>query len=119
MSDKPTFVLGDRIEHTCATCGEDGGHIVSALGKKGQITRITCPMCNSSVPYKLNMSAPRERAASKQGNPYDQGRIYRKGETLTHQTFGSGQVTALIQPNKMDVLFADRLRRLVCGTHRA
>jgi hypothetical protein len=47
--------------------------------------------------------------------PYSQTRVYRKGENLNHPIFGAGQVTALVQPAKMDVLFADRLRRLVCG----
>jgi len=32
---------------------------------------------------------------------------------LMHSTFGEGEVTALIEPQKMDVLFADRMRRLI------
>jgi hypothetical protein len=32
---------------------------------------------------------------------------------LVHSTFGEGEVTAIIEPQKMDVLFADRMRRLV------
>jgi hypothetical protein len=30
-----------------------------------------------------------------------------------HPTFGLGEVTAIIEPRKMDVLFADRMRRLI------
>ena len=30
-----------------------------------------------------------------------------------HATFGEGEVTAIIEPQKMDVLFADRIRRMI------
>jgi transcription elongation factor GreA-like protein len=32
---------------------------------------------------------------------------------MAHQTFGVGEVTGLIEPQKIDVLFEDRLRRLI------
>jgi hypothetical protein len=32
---------------------------------------------------------------------------------MTHETFGVGEVTRLIEPRKMEVLFPDRLRRLI------
>ena len=31
---------------------------------------------------------------------------------MTHEMFGIGEVTRLIEPRKMEVLFQDRLRRL-------
>lgn len=114
MTEK-TISVGDRIDYLCLTCGEERGHVVTALGKKGQITRIGCPMCDTQVVYKTSTSSSPATSRSAAGVPYDQARTYRKGETLTHHMFGAGQVTALVQPHKMDVLFADRLRRLVCG----
>jgi hypothetical protein len=32
---------------------------------------------------------------------------------MVHQTYGQGEVTALIEPQKIDVLFSDRIRRLI------
>jgi hypothetical protein len=32
---------------------------------------------------------------------------------MTHEMFGIGEVTRLIEPQKMEVLFQDRLRRLI------
>jgi hypothetical protein len=32
---------------------------------------------------------------------------------MMHQHFGEGEVTAIIETGKMDVLFADRMRRLI------
>jgi hypothetical protein len=32
---------------------------------------------------------------------------------MVHPMWGAGEVTAIIEPRKIDVLFADRIRRLV------
>jgi hypothetical protein len=32
---------------------------------------------------------------------------------MMHPTFGEGEVTAIIEPGKIDVLFADHMRRLI------
>jgi hypothetical protein len=32
---------------------------------------------------------------------------------LMHSSFGLGEVTAVIEPQKIDVLFPDRMRRLI------
>jgi len=32
---------------------------------------------------------------------------------MVHPVFGEGEVTAIIEPQKIDVLFADRIRRLI------
>jgi hypothetical protein len=47
------------------------------------------------------------------GAAYDQTRTYRTGQIMTHQSFGPGEVTAVIEPQKIDVLFSDRMRRLI------
>ena len=110
MVEKQVFATGDRVEQMCITCGEERGHIVASLSKKGKISRVSCPICGSRVPYK---SGATRRTSNKAGAPYDRARTYRKGQTLMHPTFGEGEVTALIEPRKMDVLFADRIRRLI------
>ena len=108
--EKQVFAAGDRVEQMCLTCGEERGHIVASVTKKGRITRVSCPICGSRVPYK---SGTTRRASGKAGEPYDQTRTYRRGQTLMHPKFGEGEVTAIIEPQKMDVLFADRMRRLI------
>jgi DNA-directed RNA polymerase subunit RPC12/RpoP len=110
MEEKQIFNLGDRVEQMCITCNEERGHIVALLSKTGKITRVSCPICGSRVPYRVG-AAP--RTSTKMAAPYDRGRTYRKGQILMHPTFGEGEVTAIIEPQKMDVLFADRIRRLI------
>ena len=110
MEEKPVFKIGDRIDQMCITCNEERGHIVVCLSKTGRITLVGCPMCQSRVTYRAGTT---RRASNKDGAPYDRTRAYRKGQTLIHPTFGEGEVTAIIEPQKMDVLFADRIRRMI------
>ena len=110
MEVKAVFKVGDRIDQMCITCNEERGHIVVSVSKTGRITRVGCPMCASHVIYRAGTT---RRASSKVGAPYDRERTYRKGQTLMHATFGEGEVTAIVEPQKMDVLFADRIRRMI------
>src|SRR5215210_5979174 len=110
MEDKQTFAIGDRVEQMCVTCGEERGHIVASMTAKGKITRVSCPKCSSRVPYKPSGGPP---VAAKVGAPYDRARTYRRGQTMLHPNFGQGEVTAVFETGKIDVLFADRVRRLI------
>lgn len=110
MEPKTVFKIGDRVDQLCVNCNEERGHIVTLVTKTGRITRVSCPMCKSSVTYRAGTTS---RAPAKAGAVYDRARTYRKGQILIHPTFGEGEVTEIIEPQKMDVLFADRLRRMI------
>jgi hypothetical protein len=110
MQVRKALKIGDRVDQMCVNCNEERGHIVTSVTKAGRITRVSCPMCQSSVTYRAGTTA---RASAKVGAPYDRARTYRKGQVLMHPTFGEGEVTAIIEPQKMDVLFADRIRRMI------
>ena len=103
---------GERVETFCAVCGEERGHVVASVTKAGRITRVSCPKCGTRSTFKAGVGTT-ARAAAKPGAPYDSSYTYRAGQSLTHPVFGVGEVTALIEPQKMDVLFPDRLRRLI------
>jgi len=110
MEEKTVFKIGDRVDQMCATCKEERGHIVVLVTAAGRITRVSCPMCQSRVTYRAGGT---RRASTELVAPYDRARTYRKGQMLTHPMFGEGEVTAIIEPQKMDVLFADRVRRMI------
>lgn len=110
MEVKETIAVGDRVDQMCVSCGEERGHIVALLNKAGRITYVSCPMCNSRVRYK---SGTKRAASATAVSPYDRDRTYRRGQTMMHPTFGEGEVTGIIEPGKIDVLFADRMRRLI------
>ena len=110
--EKQIFVVGERADKLCAKCEEERGHVVSSVTKRGQISRVSCPKCGTVSVFKLSARTS-PRRTSKVPSPYDRTRTYRAGQTMTHEIFGIGEVTKLIEPRKIDVLFLDRLRRLI------
>lgn len=113
--EKPVYAIGDRVEKLCAECGTERGHVVASLTKRGNVSRVSCPVCGTRSSFKSGAKSSGTRTAVTAGAPYDMARLYRTGQTLLHPTFGMGEVTAVIEPQKIDVLFADRLRRMIHG----
>jgi hypothetical protein len=113
--EKPVFTVGERVEKLCITCNEVRGHVVVSVTKRGQISRVSCPKCGERSPFKNVAGADEgvKRSTTKAGAPYDRTRTYRTGQAMMHPTFGLGEVTKVIEPCKIDVLFADRMRRLI------
>ena len=100
------------MEKFCAVCGEERGHVVSSVTKLGRITSVSCPKCGTRSRFKADAGTT-ARATAKTGAPYDSAHTYRAGQSMTHPVFGVGEVTALVEPQKIDVLFPDRMRRLI------
>lgn len=111
--EKQLYSVGDRADKFCVECSEERGHIVTSVTKRGQVSRVRCPKCETTGTFKANRSALVSRNKDGAGAPYDRTRTYRAGQALMHPTFGAGEVTAIIEPQKIDVLFSDRVRRLV------
>ncbi|MBC7910779.1 MAG: hypothetical protein H7Y30_09790 [Pyrinomonadaceae bacterium] len=107
------YKVGDRVEKLCAVCNEERGHVVATITKRGQVSRVDCPKCGTRSSFKSKTRLSGTRATEQTAAPYDRTRTYRPGQTMMHQTYGMGEVTAVIEPQKIDVLFADRLRRLI------
>jgi hypothetical protein len=112
--EKRTFELGERVDKLCTVCEVERGHVVASVTKRGQVSRVSCPVCQTRSTFKSGVKSTNSGKAQA-GAPYDPARMYRTGQTLMHPSFGIGEVTALIEPQKIDVLFADRLRRMIHG----
>jgi hypothetical protein len=110
--EKPVFKVGERIDKFCAVCAEERGHIVASVTKRGQISRVSCPKCSTVSTFKL-ASRTLPQLAMKAPSPYDRTLTYRAGQSMMHEMFGIGEVTRLMEPRKMEVLFQDRLRCLI------
>ena len=117
MDNQIIYKSGERVEKFCAVCGEERGHVVASVTKAGRITRVSCPKCGTRSAFKAVAGAT-ARAAARTGAPYDSANTYRAGQSMTHPVFGVGEVTAVIEPQKIDVLFPDRMRRLIHARSR-
>jgi len=110
--EKEVFTVDQRVDQLCAVCGEERGHIVKSVTKLGQISRVSCSKCGTVSIFKRSLRTS-PRPANKIPSPYDRTVTYRAGQSMTHEMFGIGEVTRLIEPRKMEVLFQDRLRCLI------
>lgn len=117
--EKETFAVGQRVDKLCAVCEVERGHVVASVTKRGQVSRVSCPVCGTRSAFKSGVKTSSSRSTAQTGAPYDPTRMYRPGQTLMHPAFGLGEVTAVIEPQKIDVLFADRLRRMIHGRAQA
>ena len=110
--EKQTHAVGERVDKLCAPCDEERGHVVASVTRGGRISRVSCPKCGTVSTFKgSTRTSPRPPAQDLP--PYDRTRTYQAGQTMLHTTYGTGEVTALAGPGKIDVLFLDRVRRLI------
>lgn len=110
--DEQIHQSGERVEKFCAVCAEERGHVVASVTKRGRITHVDCPKCGTRSRFKAGGEAA-ARSTSRAGAPYDRTHTYRAGQSMLHPVFGQGEVTAVLDSQKIDVLFPDRLRRLI------
>src|SRR5258707_1985256 len=109
--EKPTYAVGDRVDKFCARCQEERGHIGATITKRGQISRVSCPKCGVRSSFKPAAGPRAAGASTKASAPYDRTRTYRTGQTLTHPTYGPGEVTAAYEPRRIHHRFFERERR--------
>jgi hypothetical protein len=111
--EKKKFVIEEVIKRFCSGCDSEQDHSVTTITKQGQITKLLCTVCETSSSYKSGVKTAVEMTSTKAHNPYDRNRKYKKGQAMLHSKFGLGEVLEVIEPQKIDVLFGDRVRRLI------
>jgi len=109
---KKKFTVDEKTEVLCSACDTETAHTVMTVTKLGQITKLICDVCATVSTFKSGVKTS-IGMTSKAGSPYDRTRKYRKGQAMLHSTFGQGEVMAVIEPQKIDVLFGDQVRRLI------
>ena len=107
------YAVGDTLTMLCSGCDVEQNHTVETATKQGMITKAICQVCSTSSTFSRGVKTSVAMGKSKTASPYDRTRKYRKGQAMLHSTFGQGEVTAVIEPQKIDVLFGDRTRRLI------
>jgi hypothetical protein len=107
------YAAGDSVEMLCSVCDIERDHQVETVTKHGRITKATCEVCSTASTFSRGVKTSVAMIGSKAASPYDRTRKYRKGQAMMHSTFGQGEVTAVVDPQKIDVLFGDQTRRLI------
>ena len=110
---KQTYEVGASLEMLCSSCDTETSHTVETVTKQGQISKAVCDTCASESTFRRGVKTSIAMSKGKTASPYDRTRKYRKGQAMMHSVFGQGEVTAVIEPQKIDVLFGDQTRRLI------
>lgn len=111
--EKQAYSVGSRVEKLCTVCKKECGHIVTAITKLGKISRVSCLYCNTRSSFKKEDKIIRQNISATSSAPYDRTRTYRPGQLMMHSAYGLGEIITVIEPQKIDVLFSDRVRRLI------
>ncbi|MEO8647610.1 MAG: hypothetical protein ABI539_00450 [Acidobacteriota bacterium] len=109
------YSVGDSLKMMCSSCETEQDHTVQNATKLGKITSAVCSVCSTSSTFSRGVKTSVAMSGSKTASPYDRTRKYKKGQSMLHSTFGQGEVTAVLDVQKIDVLFGDRTRRLIHG----
>ena len=113
MATKTAFAAGDTTTIFCSQCEIEQTHKIVTATKQGAITHAVCETCETATTFTRGVKTGVTLGKGKAASPYDRSRKYKKGQTMTHAKFGRGEVTAVVEPHKIDVLFGDQTRRLV------
>ena len=105
--------VNDSIDMICSACDVEQKHTIESVTKPGKITNPACQSCGTVSTFSRGIKTSVSMSTSKTASPYDRMRKYRKGQAMMHDKFGRGEVTAVIEPHKIDVLFGDQTRRLI------
>ena len=107
------YQAGDTLEMLCSSCDIDQTHTVEAVTKSGKITRVICNVCSSTSSFTRGVKSTVTVGKGRTAAPYDRTRKYRRGQAMMHNKFGHGEVTAVLDTQKIDVAFGDGTRRLI------
>jgi hypothetical protein len=133
---------GSEVDSRCLKCKDVTNHTVIAIAN-GKIAKVLCNVCGSRHNYRpvkpekaggtgrktSRASGGSTRKAKEEARfrellagrgrsealPYSMTAIFAEGDLIAHPTFGLGVVTGAIMPDKIEVLFEQESKLLVCG----
>lgn len=104
--------------------GRDGEAVSSRQAAIGQATRPVAPKPtarkNSAAALAAEALQDKWRAAMRkhegeEPRAYAMSEAFAAGDYITHPTFGLGEVALFLTPDKIDVLFENGVKRLLCN----
>lgn len=108
---KTIHSIGDQVEKLCPDCKIQLNHFIKNITKAGKISRVSCARCGLIGTYKEpeRLKVFKDVADAQ----YEQSRTFKCGQYMLHPIFGQGKVITVFDTKTIDVLFIDRMRRLI------
>lgn len=125
------YKVGLEIDAWCTKCKVDRLHVIETLKSDGNINRVLCRTCEGIHLFRrpkgeggTGAKAPSRRrkkpehtvTEAEQGNakPYSITGEYAVGDVIEHPKFAFGKVTVLRPGGKMEVMFEEAPKVLLC-----
>ena len=109
------YEAGQTVEMCCSACDSDQPHTVQSVTKLGKMTKAICEVCETVSTFRRGKKVSVDMNKNEAGTPYSFAQKYRKGQAIMHPTFGQGEVTNVVDGQKIDVLFGGDTKRLIHG----
>tara|TARA_R110002073_G_scaffold332410_4_gene518385 strand:+ start:10007 stop:10465 length:459 start_codon:yes stop_codon:yes gene_type:complete len=108
----------------CPACNEECFHRVTFEDK--EVRHIRCELCSAvhvcaskgsfhARIESLDHAQVADAAEHPEADCYQSSSAFGPTDVFAHPSFGLGYVVEVLPPSKMEVLFADKVRVLVCG----
>ncbi len=135
---KKILSAGNHTLSRCSKCKETSNHTIVAM-VEDRVARVECNVCGS-VHNHRNTTAPKPRSTSPRtpaqprktraqaqwGNlmaeadqtravPYHIKTPVKTGYIIDHPSFGLGQILSTTRPNKMEIIFEQGVKLLLCN----
>ena len=141
MKNEKKIEAGTEIDSRCLKCKDVTNHTIVAMND-GKIAKVQCNVCRSRHNYRP--AKPGKAEGSKKKTARDTGSrkqakaeahfeelldgrdqskamdyvmtgIFKEGDLIDHPIFGMGVVTDTVMPDKIEVLFRQECKLLICG----
>ena len=133
--------VGSIVDSICTKCKLVLDHVVVSM-RANNLDKVKCNTCNAIHKYKdpEKKSVTRKTGARKAASiktkltisekewesilkdipteeflPYSMDKKFKKGDKIKHPSFGDGSVIGVVGVNKINVLFTDGHRLLICN----
>ncbi len=135
---KKVPTAGDHTLSRCSKCKETSNHtIVAMVGDR--VARVECNVCGSvhnhrgTAAPKPRSTPPRTPAKPRKSRaqvqwadimavadqtraiPYNIKTRVKTGDLINHPSFGMGQILSTTRPNKMEIIFEQGVKLLLCN----
>jgi len=135
--DKDRTPISENVITKCTKCKMELNHVVVANNAAGIVERVQCLTCGSEHKYHPEKKKATKRTSKKsiftqevdltknfeilaqkfkekKPLPYSMTGSFKNDDVVDHNTFGMGIVISASR-DKMEVVFSDRSRLLVCN----
>ena len=135
--------VGSTVESICSKCKLVLDHLIVSM-KEDKIDKVKCNTCETIHKYRDPAKRLKAKTTARKSSgtrtrmidalkeweqiiqtstkdefvPYAMDKSFKKGDKITHKAFGEGGVLQMVGENKINVLFKEGQKLLICNVKK-